>query len=370
MTQPEFSQLPGRRPEWGVSRRLALGALTLFLFTHALAGVAGQAPAARDLPAKLGDQEFWRLSEELSEPGGTFRSDNLLSNELGFPSVIGDLVARTKPGGVYMGVGPEQNFHYITAIKPRMVFITDIRRGNLHLQLMYKALFELSADRAEFVSRLFNKPKPAGLDGKSSIGDLMNAYLEVMSAEEPVYKANLQAIYDQLEKKHGFPLSADDRSGIEYVYRNFYTYGPAITYSSSQSGQPGGRTPYHALMTAVDGSGAARSYLATEESFQFLRDLQSKNLVVPVVGNFGGPKAIRAVGKYVRDHGATVTAFYLSNVEQYLTQDGLFATFCANVATLPLDDASTFIRSRGGMWLGPMASEVKGCVSPAVLSGR
>jgi hypothetical protein len=159
-------------------------------------------------------------------------------------------------------------------------------------------------------------------------------------------------------------LSAEDRTGIEYVYRNFYMYGPGITYSSSQSGQPGGRTPYHALMTAPDGNNAARSYLATEESFQFLKDLHAKNLIVPVVGNFGGSKAIRAVGKYVRDHGATVVAFYLSNVEQYLTQDGLLTTFCANVATLPLDDASTFIRSRGGMWISPMLSEVKGCVSP------
>jgi hypothetical protein len=192
----------------------------------------------------------------------------------------------------------------------------------------------------------------------------------VFTSDEPVFKANLQAIYDHLEKKHGFSLSADDRTGIEYVYRNFYMYGPAITYSSSMSGQPGGRTPYHALMTAIDGSGAARSYLATEESFQFLKDLQTRNLVVPVVGNFGGPKAIRAVGKYVRDHGAIVTAFYLSNVEQYLTQDGLLTTFCANVATLPLDDASTFIRSRGGMWLAPIASEVKGCVAPALLPVR
>jgi hypothetical protein len=123
-------------------------------------------------------------------------------------------------------------------------------------------------------------------------------------------------------------------------------------------------------MTAPDGSGVGRSYLASEESFLFLKDLESRNLLVPVVGNFGGPKAIRAVGKYVRDRGATVTAFYLSNVEQYLTQDGLWSTFCANVATLPLDDASTFIRSRGGMWLGPMLSEVKGCVSPFFLPSR
>jgi hypothetical protein len=342
--------------------RVAACALALFVLAPSLPGTARQAPAgAREIPAKLTDQEFWKLSEELSEPGGTFRSDNLLSNELGYPPVIVDLVARTKPGGVYMGVGPEQNFHYIAAIRPKMVFITDIRRGNLHLQLMYKALFELSADRSEFVSRLFVKPKQSGFDAKSPIRDLMTAYLEVASSDEAAFKSNLQAIFDHLEKKHGFPLSVDDRAGIEYVYRNFYTYGPAITYSSSMSGQPGGRTAYHTLMSAPDASGVPRSYLATEESFLFLKDLESKNLLVPVVGNFGGPKAIRAVGKYIRDRGATVTAFYLSNVEQYLTQDGLWGTFCANVATLPLDDSSTFIRSRGGMWLGPMASEVKDC---------
>src|SRR5687767_6654502 len=187
-----------RRPRGWAATRVAAGVLALFLFAPSLVGTAGQAPAARDIPAKLTDQEFWKLSEELSEPGGTFRSDNLLSNELGFPSVIGDLVARTKPGGVYIGVGPEQNFHYIVAIKPRMVFITDIRRGNLHLQLMYKALFELSADRAEFVSRLFTKPKQSGLDAKSPVRDLMNAYVEVASGDEAAFKANLQAIFDQL----------------------------------------------------------------------------------------------------------------------------------------------------------------------------
>jgi hypothetical protein len=70
---------------------------------------------------------------------------------------------------------------------------------------------------------------------------------------------------------------------------------------------------------------------------------------VPVVGNFGGPKAIRAVGQYIKEHGGTVVAFYLSNVEQYLAQDGIWGDFCANVATLPLDDTSMYIYSgRGG----------------------
>src|SRR3954451_13370148 len=93
--------------------------------------------AADTLPTKLSDQEFWKLSNELSEDNGYFRSDNLLSNETWYQIVIPDLLARTKPGGVYVGVGPEQNFTYIAAMKPKMVFVTDIRRGNLHTQLMY-----------------------------------------------------------------------------------------------------------------------------------------------------------------------------------------------------------------------------------------
>ena len=67
------------------------------------------------------------------------------------------------PGGVYLGVAPDQNFTYMVAVRPRMAFILDIRRGNLLQHLLYKAVFELSADRAEFVSMLFSKPRPAGL---------------------------------------------------------------------------------------------------------------------------------------------------------------------------------------------------------------
>src|SRR4029079_7454216 len=67
----------------------------------------------------------------------------------------------------------------------------------------------------------------------------------------------------------------------------------------------------------------------------------------------GGPKAIRSVATYLKAHGATVSAFYLSNVEDYLYQDGKWSAFCRNVAALPLDGSSTFIRStsrgRGGV---------------------
>ncbi len=75
-----------------------------------------------------------------------------------------------------------------------MVFITDIRRGNLHTQLMYKALFEMSADRADFVSRLFSKPRPEGLTAETSASQLMQAYWNVTTSPQAVYDQNLKAI--------------------------------------------------------------------------------------------------------------------------------------------------------------------------------
>ena len=341
----------------------------LFALTS-LVLVIGLTAAAASLPARLSDQDFWRLVSESSEPDGSFRSDNLLSNELGFQFVVPELTKTTKPGRVYMGVGPEQNFTYIVATRPAMAFIVDIRRGNLDLQLMYKALFELSADRAEFVSRLFSKKRPEGLTAKSTASDIFGAFWNV-ATEPAMFNENLQAIDNLLIKKHGFALSNDDLEGIKYVYNAFFLYGPKIQYSSTSSFGGSGQPSYADLMTAADYAGVEHSYLASEENFQFMKELETRNMLVPVIGNFGGPKAIRAVGKYLKDRNAVVTAFYLSNVEQYLRQDLIWDNFCANVATLPLDDASTFIRSvrRGNATpgiglsseLGMMLSEVKGC---------
>ena len=86
--------------------------------------------------------------------------------------------------------------------------------------------------------------------------------------------------------------------------------------------------------------------MSSEEGFRILQDLEKKNLVVPLVGNFAGPKTMRAVGNYLREHDASVNVFYLSNVEQYLfQQDDDWSKFFTNVGTLPLKPNSTFIRS-------------------------
>jgi len=331
--------------------------------------------AADSLPERLTNAEFWKLSQDLSEPNGSFRSDNLVSNEIWFQYVIPELLKRAPQRAVYLGVGPEQNFSYIAALKPKMVFITDIRRGNLHMHLMYKALFEMTNNRADFFALLFNKKRPEGLSEKSTATELVNAYWNLPTNAEAVYKENLKAVQDHLTVKRGLPLGKEDLEGVEYVYWSFYWYGPAINYSSSTS--TGGRAmvSYGDLMVADDGAGVSRSYLASEDTFRVLKDLHERNMFVPVVGNFGGPKALRAVGRYVREHGATIAAMYLSNVEQYLNQDGIWYSFCANVASMPLDERSTFIRSSQGggggggsglmNYLGSMLNETKGCGSPS-----
>ena len=271
-------------------RRSVLALLAVVAVLSALLS-ARHAGHAFELPDRLTDAEFWALSQDASEPGGYFRSadiTNLTSNELRFLDVIPDLVTRVKPGGVYLGVGPEQNYTYIAAIKPKMAVIFDVRRGNLDLQLMYKAIFELSKDRADFVSILFAKPRPAGLGASSSAADIFGAFA-ASDTTRTLFDRNLIAIKDYLLKTRRLPVPARDLDAIDTIYQTFYSSGYYLRASPS----------YWDLMTTTDAAGAMRSYLATESNFAVMKDLQARNLVVPVVGNFGGPKAIRAIGQWL-----------------------------------------------------------------------
>ena len=324
-----------------VSIGLGLACVVLLLLTPA-SRIEGRAPAGR-----IDDRAFWRMFAEFSEPAGYFRSDNFLSNERTFQHVIPDLVRRVAPGGAYLGVGPEQNFTYLVALRPRIAFIIDIRRQNALLHLLYKALLEISRDRVEFLSHLFSRPRPEGLDRFCTPEALFDAYREAPPASD-LRRQNLRAVRDQLVKRHHFPLTGDDLKAIEYVHNAFYTDGPDLSYAFS--GSPGRRRfpTYAELMLQTDERGRQHSYLASDDNYQVLRDLERNNLVIPVVGDFAGDKAIRAVARYLADQGATVGAFYTSNVEFYLFQSDRWPTFFASARTLPFDRTSTFIRAASG----------------------
>ena len=124
--------------------------------------LAGLLLAASPAPAQrtAADTSFAAVVARLSEPGGYFDTDNLISNEASYLHVMGELERRGIRGGVYLGVGPDQNFSYIARIRPAYAIIVDIRRDNLLEHLLFKALFELSRDRAEYLGLLLARPVP------------------------------------------------------------------------------------------------------------------------------------------------------------------------------------------------------------------
>jgi hypothetical protein len=318
--------------------RLHRSVLILGLVSAAIALAASPARAA-ELPDRFTDQEFWRMVTEFSEPGGLFQQE-FMSNEDSAQFVIPALKEATRRGGVYLGVGPEQNFTYMAAIQPKLAFLIDIRRENMLQHLMYKALFELSADRADFLSRLFSRTRPPGLDTRSSVATLIDAY-QAADVDAGLHDDTLRAVTDLLTSGHKFQLSDADRVSLTRLLQVFRTAGPHDLKGSGDK-----NLTYAQAMTAADLTGSQQSYLASEDNFRIVRDLEQRNLILPIVGDFAGDKALVRIGRYLQERDAIVNVFYVSNVERYLFDQGDHGKrFYANLAKLPLDQSSTFIRS-------------------------
>ena len=317
----------------------------------ARATIAAQATPATvaastvSLPTRLADVDYWKLVSEMSEPGGYFRIvDNFTSNEMEVGWVFSKLQEQKIGGGVYLGVGPEQNLSYIASIRPKMAFLFDIRRQALLQHQMFKAMFELAPDRADFLSILFAKPRPAKMDSTTEIRAMWDAFWYIPT-DTAMARKNWERVSQLLLKQHGFALTDQEAGQMKNVYDAFINFGPVIT---TNGGQGGGRQPANTFadMTgySYDATGAPRSFLSSEDNYRYVRAMHQNNLIVTVTGDFGGPKAIRAVADYLKTNGGVVSAFYVSNVEQYLFMDGKQSQFYGNVATLPVDERSIFIR--------------------------
>jgi hypothetical protein len=282
---------------------------------------------------------------QLSEAEGTFDTDNLISNERSYLEVVPALAARGVRGGAYIGVGPDQNFSYIARIRPSIAYIIDVRRDNLLLHLLFKALFSLSSTRAEYLSLLTGRAPPDRLDtwSRASIQQIV-AHVD-RTALPPSALATHRANLARAITAFGVPLAPADLNTIERFHQAFITAGLALRF------QTHGRPPrYHyptfrELLLATDTNGRTWNYLASEEDFQFLRALQARDRVIPVVGNVGGPHALAAIARAIAAQSERVSAFYISNVEFYLVREGLSRRFGQNLALLPRDGRSVMIRS-------------------------
>ncbi len=303
-------------------------------------------PPQISFPNDLSATEFTRLIREFSEEGGSFYSDNLLSNETSYLHIVDKLKSLGASGGAYLGVGPEQNFTYIAKLRPRIAFIVDIRHMAVIQHLLYKAIFHLSPDRAEFLARLLSRPliKDKAMTAGSSLNELLS-YFNKTPSDEKYFAANLTEVRRVIQEDFQYRLTESEQKELEYVFRSFRKDGLSLTYQWNGNYLAGYFPTLMEVIAGTDLNGKQRNFLAANEDYDFVRDLQRRNLIVPVTGNFAGQKSLAAIGQYLRKYGLTVSVFYLSNVEQYLFEDDVFTGFARNIKKLPVDEQSLFVRS-------------------------
>jgi hypothetical protein len=182
-------------------------------------------PAAGQAPERLSDQEFWALTESLSEPSRVFNHlEGLASNEQMLRYLVGGL-RQSRPPGVLIGVGPEQNFSYIAAAQPKMAFIVDIRREIRNLHLVYKVLFELSKTRTEFLGRLFAREEPKGSSAREMFAALM-----ALPSDPAKLDRTVMDVRQVLQRRHKFSLNEDDVGDVLKILTAFYSAGPEINW--------------------------------------------------------------------------------------------------------------------------------------------
>jgi hypothetical protein len=327
-------------------------------------GVWGQ-PGTTALASKNHDN-FLQLINQLSEPGGFFDSDNLISNETSYLHVLGKMREMGIQGGVYIGVGPDQNFSYIAKIRPHMAFIIDIRRDNLLQQLMFKSLFSRARNRIEYLCLLFGKPYPKNKGWEQRPLKELVDYVDNTASNQKLFDKTVAEV-GRDAKHYDKELTSNDLEVMSRVQRAFYGAGLDIRYSTHFRPPRSIYPTFRELLLAEDLSGQVGNYLNAEDDFRFIKKLEEQDLVVPIVGDLSGPRALKALGGYVESANERVSAFYVSNVEFYLSREGTFGKFAENLKSLPVDDHSVIIRSYFNFYAPPHPQSIPGHFSTQLL---
>lgn len=305
-------------------------------------------PWSREQPQAAADvqvsaEQLGRYIDEWSEPEGYFDSDNFISNETSYLHVVDDLHSQVKAGGIYLGVGPDQNLSYIVHTRPALAIVTDIRRQNMLQHLFFKALFAMASSRAEYLALLLSRETPATNPG-ISFPDLLTAVRTSTSSDE-LFRKNLSAVKDTLRQEYKLQLTADDLDKIELVYQTFWRDGLDLRFSTIGRNNASQYPTLEEMFLETDRSGNYENYLASEALFKWLKKFQAENRLIPIVGDFAGSHALRALAGFLKTNGLRVSTFYTSNVEFYLFGGAAWTRYVANVHALPLSDDAVFIRS-------------------------
>jgi hypothetical protein len=340
-------------------RRRAFACASLAAVWWAVAPVAQSAPPT----------PFAALIERLSEPGGDFGGDNLISNEQSYLHVLPAIARANVTGGAYVGVGPDQNFSYIAQIHPEVVFLIDIRRENLLLHLLFKAIFAASPTRIEYLSALTGRPPPDRLETwRGALVDRLVSYIDgTPPLAEPVARAR-RATLDAEIRRTGVALTAADWNTIHAFHQEFIARGLSLVFQVRGQGVRDYYPSLRELLRETDRTGRQACFLAADASYEVVRSLETRDLVIPVVGDVSGPKAMRGIAAEMKTRRLTLSGFYISNVEFYLFRAGTFPDYVENLKLFPRDARSLMIRSVfPGGFPGRIPSSVPGYYSTSLV---
>jgi hypothetical protein len=324
--------------------------------------------AAQDAAPALSDSAFAALVARVSEPGGYFDSDNLISNESSYLHVLSGMRRIGVTGGAYVGVGPDQNFSYMAQVRPRIAFMIDIRRDNLLQHLLFKALFEMSRNRTEYLALLTGRavPNEVAKWNRRSITEIVD-FIDRSPPDPDQFETTRSVVRTKI-RRYGVPVTPAELETIGRIQQAFFDSGLDLKFTSL------GRAPrdYYPnlrnLLLERDLTGKQLNYLASEDDFQYLKSLEARNLVIPVVGNLAGPHALREIGRVLSERNERLSVLYVSNVEFYLMREGSFDAFAGNVRALPFNTRSVIIRSYfGGGFYGSHPQSVPGYFSTQLL---
>ena len=232
--------------------------------------------------------------------------------------------------------------------------------------LWFKALFEMAANRVEYLSLLISR-EPPRLKPNASFEETLIA-IRGASTSEKLFQKNLAAIKSILLDKYKLRLSSEDLSKIEYVYRTFWMEGLDLRFSSIGRGNAMMYPSLEEMLLETDREGRFQNYLSSEELFQRLKKLEVENRLIPIVGDFAGSHAFKAVGAFLKANGLQLSTFYTSNVEFYLFDRPGWTRYISNLRALPLADNAVFIRSYFPTYGRPHPQNMRGHRSTSLVS--
>lgn len=282
------------------------------------------------------DQTIAKVVADLSEPDSGKSADNFVTNEDSFARVAGDL---DRPGlreGVYLGVGPDQNFTYIAHAQPRLALILDFRRRNALVHLIHKALFALSPDRVSYLSGLLART-PRRLPANPSADQLVAGF-EGLEVDRSRLDALIARVSDHLR-----PLQlVEEAEWAELATIQARLAGPGLNarFLALKMYPTLGR-----LIRAVDRNNQPAHFLARDDWYQAVRSLQIGDRLIPLVGDFAGPDALDRLGEWLRRRGLTISVFYASDVEFFLFRSGKWSVYLENLRRLPWHREALLIRT-------------------------